>query len=122
MNNISINIWGRQFLLPIKYDVYPEESIAQLQKESIESFISKVSTTSDKNISEYVIQHDGKQIGEVIDNIFRYVMPRYFYVPLDAQKRVVAIMCDYRFDEEHGLAIIYENEILKEIGPQDIVL
>ena len=34
----------------------------------------------------------------------------------------ISLLCNYRFDEEHGIAITYENEKLKNIGPQDDVL
>ncbi len=33
----------------------------------------------------------------------------------------IAILYDYNYDSEHGLAVVFENEILKEIGPQDII-
>jgi hypothetical protein len=31
-------------------------------------------------------------------------------------------MCNFKFDMEHGLAIVFEDEKLKKIGPQEIVL
>ena len=31
----------------------------------------------------------------------------------------VALMCNYRYDPEHGLAAVFENERLKKIIPQD---
>ena len=122
MNELTINIWQRQLSLPIEYDVYPGESITPLQKKAVEVFIREADINSAKMVIEYCIHKEGNHTGERIDNIFRYVMPRYIYVPNTTKERVVAIMCDYRFDEEHGLAIVYENEVLKEIGPQDTVL
>ena len=122
MNKATISIWDRQFSLPIEYDVFPGESVTQLQKQAVESFIREENITSNKDISKYIIQHDGKQTGNKIDNIFKYVMPKYLYVPLNPEDRIIAIICDYRFDEEHGIALVYKNEVLKEIGPQDIVL
>lgn len=122
MNELTINIWQRQLSLPIEYDVYPGESITPLQKKAVEVFIREADINSAKMVIEYCIHKDGNHTRERIDNIFRYVMPRYIYVPNTTKERVVAIMCDYRFDEEHGLAIVYENEVLKEIGPQDTVL
>lgn len=122
MNKATISIWDRQFSLPIEYDVFPGESVTQLQKQAVESFIREENITSNKDISKYIIQHDGKQTGNKIDNIFKYVMPKYLYVPFNPENRIIAIICDYRFDEEHGIALVYKNEVLKEIGPQDIVL
>lgn len=49
-------------------------------------------------------------------------MPKSLFVGRDEAKRIVAIMCDYRFDMEHGLAVVFENEQFKMIGEQDIIL
>ena len=49
-------------------------------------------------------------------------MPRYLFLPKVQKRRTVALMCDYRFDPEHGLALVFENEKLKEIGSQDLIL
>ena len=38
------------------------------------------------------------------------------------EKRIVALMCNYKFDIENGIAIVFENEKLKDIGIQDIIL
>ena len=40
----------------------------------------------------------------------------------NCNKRAIAVMCNYKFDMEHGIAIVYENEEFKEVGPQDIAL
>ena len=60
--------------------------------------------------------------GGDMENLFRYVMPRYLFLPKVQKRRTVALMCDYRFDPEHGLALVFENEKLKEIGSQDLIL
>lgn len=61
------------------------------------------------------------EIMDSVDNIFKYVIPKTISVP-KAKKRVVAIMCNFKFDMEHGMAIVFEDEKIKKIGPQDIVL
>ena len=33
-----------------------------------------------------------------------------------------ALMCNFRFDMEHGIAVIFENGAYKDVGPQDMVL
>ena len=51
---------------------------------------------------------------------------REFELPLisvpQVKERVVAVMCDFKFDMENGLAIVFENEKFKEVGYQDLVL
>ena len=79
MNELTINIWQRQLSLPIEYDVYPGESITPLQKKAVEVFIREADINSAKMVIEYCIHKDGNHTGERIDNIFRYVMPRYIY-------------------------------------------
>ena len=59
---------------------------------------------------------------EGMPNVFRFVMPTEIYLDSVTNHRVVALMCEYRPDPEHGLAIVFEDERLREIGPQDIIL
>ena len=40
----------------------------------------------------------------------------------EKEERVFAILCNYKFDIEHGLAVVYENEKFKTVGAQDITL
>ena len=54
-------------------------------------------------------------------DIFKYVIPEAIYVKRNKRKHQIALLCNYRFDEEHGIAITYEDEKLKKIGTQDII-
>ena len=60
-------------------------------------------------------------IQQEIDNIFKYVIPKRIFIPR-TDKKIVAILCDYKFDMENGIAVVFENEKFKEIGVQDIIL
>lgn len=125
MNKIKLNIWGREFDLDIEYDCYSDEEILQIQKDAIRYFISESTVISDAecDVKKYCIMSNLKDIGlDYIDNIFKYVIPKYLYVKRDEDKRVVAIMCNYKFDIEHGIAIVFENERLTKIGKQEIIL
>ena len=59
---------------------------------------------------------------EAFENIFKYVMPKSIFVPHTKKHRIAAIMCNYKFDMEHGIAVVFENGKLKKVGTQDIVL
>ena len=48
-------------------------------------------------------------------------MPKSISVP-KSKTRKIAIMCNFKYDMEHGLAIVFENEEFVTVGPQDIVL
>lgn len=48
-------------------------------------------------------------------------MPKYLFVKREINKHVVA-MCNYKFDMEHGIAVVFENEMFSKIVSQDIIL
>lgn len=124
MNKCEISIWGRTFELSVCYKCYQDEGVQNSQKMAFEKFYENknIINESEFKILEYVLNDDYKEEGlKKIDNIFKYVMPKSIYVPRSDEKRVVVLLCDYKFDMEHGMAIVFENEHLREIGNQDIV-
>lgn len=117
-------IWNREFDLRVVFDSYDEE-VLPIQEQALEAFLKAENTIqeSKKQLEKYILNDEYAEIeGNSIDNIFKYVIPTDIYIPRTPETRTVALLCDYRFDEEHGLAIIFENEQFKEIGEQDIVL
>lgn len=93
-------------------------------KEIIDTIISEYYITVDSinKVKNYIANaSDGNLQVEDIENIFKYVMPKYLYVPR-TDKRVIAVMCNFKFDIENGIAVVYKNERFEEIGEQDIVL
>ena len=119
-DKVRLTIWGREFNLTVKYDNYSGEEITDVQKDAVVKF-SKVSTDSSlEKVKSYCTSRNKDEI-DSIDNIFKYVMPKYLYIP-KSKKRVVAIMCNYKLDNDNGIAIVYENEKFSKIGPQDIIL
>ena len=125
MNNMKVNIWNREFELDIFYDCFPDEEILPIQKEAVESLIkakSSIAAAKD-NVEKYCLMNYGDEIEDNrIDNIFKYVIPTTIYGVRNENKRVVALLCNFRFDLEHGLAIVFENEKCVDIGSQDMVL
>lgn len=125
-NEIKLKIWGRDFTLPISYDWFPdEEELLEIQKEAINVLIknSKVIDNALSDLKAYCRKTSSEISAEdEIENIFKYVIPAKFYVIRNTEKRCVALLCDYKFDMEHGIAIVFENECLKNIGTQDLVL
>ena len=125
MSNIKMNIWDREFELDITYDCYSDEEITQKQKDAIDKFLNAENeiTKALEKVKAYCLNLNKKEIGEDnISNIFKYVVPKYLFVPRDDINRVVAIMCKYKYDAESGLAIVFRNEKFAQIGRQDIVL
>lgn len=125
MNKVKVLIWGREFDLDVVYDCYSNEEILTLQKDAVEAFVrtDKAIAASLDIVREYCLSENREEIGsDVIENIFKYVAPKYLYVSRDEEKRVVSIMCNYKFDLENGIAVVFENEEFSKIGKQDIIL
>ena len=123
--NKTITIWERQFDLRVIFDCFDNEEVLPIQEQALNEFLKAESTIqeSKNQLEKYILNDEYAKIeGDSIDNIFKYVIPTDIYISRTPETRTVALLCDYRFDEEHGLAIVFENEQFKEIGEQDIVL
>ena len=125
MNKIKVSIWGREFILDITYDCYHNESVLNSQKEAVIAFANATSAidSSLNSVKTYCLSENREEIGsDTIENIFKYVIPKYLFVPRTTHLHVVSIMCNYKFDPENGLAVVFENEKFSKIGKQDIIL
>jgi hypothetical protein len=119
--NKNVNVWGREISLKIIFDVYNGENILDSQKEALDSFLKAADgvLASCEELKKYCLKRDGEHIGNSIENIFKYVIPESLYVRRIRQERDIVLLCRYQFDEEHGIAMFFENEALKHIGSQD---
>lgn len=131
MDNINLNLWDREFNLEVVYDQYEGEEILLNQEEALNKFIELINTKQEKNIQEeakqgiikYIFEEDKDKLEEEeITNIFKYIIPTALYIERTEDKRIVDLMCEYKFDIEHGLAIQFENEQFKMVVKQDYVL
>lgn len=125
MNKVKMMIWSREYELDVIYDCYEGEEILDSQIDAVKAFSisEKAIESSLEKVKNYCLEMNHEEIGSNnIENIFKYVVPKYLYVPREKEKHVVAIMCNYRFDPENGIAVVFENERFKEIGMQDIIL
>jgi len=123
MDRVNIDIWGRNFELRIIYDCFDDEEILESQKEVLEDFLDNPGVIDQAKMAvvEYCKKYEHGEKWK-IDDIFSYVRPSAIFVVRAENIRQLAILCDYKFDPEHGLAIVFENLKIKMIGPQDIVL
>lgn len=123
-NKIKIQIWDRNFELNVVFQNFPGEEVTEVQENTISSITNSNIAESLNAVKEYIKKYNAEDLDDGdISNIFRYVMPKSIIIPrTKAGKRIFAIMCNYKFDMEHGLAIVFENEKYKSVGPQDIIL
>ena len=125
MSKCKINIWERKFELPLMYERYAGEEVLESQKEAfamLEDNAKEVEGSLEQ-VKKCVKKTGAAQLaGDEIVNIFKYVMPKSIFVPHCKKRRTIAIMCNYKFDMEHGIAVVFKNGKYKEVGTQDAVL
>ena len=125
MTKKRMTIWNREMDLEVVFDRYADEDVSADQEKALESLLSNWAVVDRclEDVKRYCLDNGGGVVaGEHVDNVFKYVKPESLYVPRRQRKRSVAIMCGFRPDPEHGLAIVFENEKLAKIGQQDIIL
>ncbi len=123
INNMKTIIWGRELQLDIIYQTFYGKPVIDNQLLTAEKIPSVDFNDSLSALKLYINKYHASYLeSETIDNIFKYVAPKSLFIVRDQEKRIFAVMCNYKFDIEHGIAIIYENERFKEVGPQDIIL
>lgn len=124
INTLTLKIWERDFTLPIVYDCLSDGVILEEQQDAINKFIGHLEWIDKaKNIVEeycrkYVLEDEENTKK---DNVFSYIKPEAIYVKYEAIPHV-ALMCKYRYDVEHGLAIVFSNKGEITVGSEDIVI
>lgn len=125
IESLEIIIWGRNFTLPIEYDCYEGETVTEEQVKALQHFISHSEWIA--NSKSYVEDFCKDQVMEddensKKDNIFSYIKPECIFVKRDKGHPRVALMCKYRYDLEHGLAVVFSSGGNVTVGIQDIIL
>ncbi|MBO7462772.1 MAG: hypothetical protein J6T96_09270 [Bacteroidales bacterium] len=123
MNKKKLTIWNRDFDLDIVFDVFAGEKITAQQQKALDAFLANASIIDicKSKVEDYCIKNSNGQI-EKVDNIFKYVIPKaLFVVRTKTKTRIVAVMCNFKFDMEHGMAIVFRNEQFSEIGEEGII-
>lgn len=124
MSKVDKTIWGRKLQLKVFYDCFEDEEITPSQENTLSSFLGdcpeiELSLASLKNYCE---KHSaGKIKADDIDNVYKYVVPRSIFV-MRKPKGAIALLCDFRFDIEHGIAIAFKDGRLNKITTQNAVM
>lgn len=124
IESLELTIWERALTLPVQYDCYEGEDITKEQIEALKHFSSHsewISTSKDyvETFCKGSVMEDTENSK---DNIFSYIKPESIFVKRDKEHPRVALMCNYRYDIEHGLAIVFSSDGEITIGSQDIIL
>ena len=122
MSKQILNIWNRDFEIDITYEIFSDKPVTEKQKAIADGLSAVDFSESLEGVIKYIKKYNSRDLGEDrIDNIFRYVIPKRIYIT-QSEEEEFAIMCNYKFDMEHGIAVVYKGGKFKEAGPQDIIL
>ncbi len=111
--------------MTVEYDCYSGESVTKEQEMALKEFslhpewIANAKNALEDYCKERVSEDDENSKK---DNVFSYIKPDYLFIKRDKDHPRVAIMCKYRYDPEHGLAIVFSHEGEVTVGLQDIIL
>ena len=125
IDSLEIIIWGRSFQLPVEYDCYEGEDVTKSQLQALRRFISHTEwiEQSKSIVEDYCreqVMSDEENTKK--DNIFSYIKPECLFVKRDKESPRIAMMCKYRYDLEHGLAVVFSSDGEVTVGMQDIIL
>lgn len=116
----KVNIWGKFINISVDFDLYSGEDASPEQIKRLNEFYKHPKLLADKkHITEYCISNNN---AEKCDNVFKYVTPRRILVPRSDSSKSIILLCDSKFDIEHGLAVVFKNNKFVDIVPQDDVI
>lgn len=126
-NERSYKIWNRECKVKLIFDCYEGEEIDDIQKNAAIDFEKNIQKYTENGLTKlktYILENYQDAINEdSIFNIFKYVVPKTVYVSKDpAMRKVIGLLCHFRFDEENGIAVKYVDGKITDIGGQQIVL
>ncbi len=121
---IKLNVWGREYILEVYYDCCENEEPLENQIRSFEFFVNNMDLIEKSRhyVENYCRRDVLSDNNHKKDNIFSYVKPDYLLIKREEENPRVALMCDYRYDMEHGLAIVFSCNGSIEVGTQDMIL
>lgn len=123
----KINVWGRELELDIIVSCFSNEDITDSQRETYIWFKNNINEIFEKaklHLVQYCIQKNAVELANTdFSNMFKYVKPKSMLFSQDsAHNKKMAILFNYKFDKENGIAVIFQNGDVKKTGMQDIAL
>jgi hypothetical protein len=126
MEKINMSLWGREIELELIYDRFDDEEITPDQSASFQEIKSKPQIFSETKemVINYCLNNNPEQFsGGRIEDIFQYLTPKSIYIKRSRDNnREFALLCDYKFDPDNGIAVIFKNGELMQVAAQDQIL
>ena len=125
IKTVTIEIWGRTFDLDIVSSFYESENLSPDQEVIVNKFLANLkwiekAKTAVENYCKLDVENDDENHKK--DNVFSYVKPKCIFVEADVKIPRVALLLHYRYDPEHGLAVVFDSNGNVTIGIQDIII
>lgn len=122
---VELNIWNRDLILPVYFESFKDVEVQDVQEAALAKLLenSEWITAALPIVQAYcksALLED--ETNNKKDNVFSYVKPESIFVESASENPRVSIMCKYRYDLEHGLAVVFGNDGSVEVGLQDIIL
>ena len=125
MDMAKITFGGHEFELEVYLECYSGETVLDSQQTALKDLLKNQKEMSEAlvQLKKYLVNENKDQFPDGFQGgVFDYVAPRTIYVPHTEKYHRSAILCDYTFDEEHGLAIIFKDGKFEQIGSQDLII
>ncbi|MGG3193088.1 MULTISPECIES: DUF6985 domain-containing protein [Priestia] len=138
----TIKMFGEEKEILLSIDAYENTDFSNVQKEAFLSFIQdmeNIMNEAEKHIYDYYIENyeeyremigNKLEADQVVPNIHavsdlkKLVEPAELIVRRVRKngKRRLGLLCDVCWDIENGIGVKMEDEVVEEVGYQDIVL
>lgn len=142
IKNIDLDIFGKNQRLQIVIDADEDSDFEDAQIKSYEEFFDDINrrVIDAENATFEFYQRvspnirdqykSAEKINEIVpeiskrEDLYRLVFPKQILFPMvfDETEREAGFICDCSWEIEHGLGIKFENEVVTEVGFQDILL
>lgn len=120
---IHICFWNKIIQLPLEFDCYKGEEITEEQIKALGRFVAHPEwIRSSKNSVQEFCNKCALGKGEESRKVEECIIPEAVYVKRDDKCPRVAILCKFRYDLEHGLAMVFDYEGAVHVGIQDIII
>jgi hypothetical protein len=137
---LQLNIFGQNWTISLSVDIDPKGGVEQNQVHAFAAFNSKtaaITAAAEKAIfqhyqtvcseyrSRYGIRDPSDErvpLIKSVKDLYRLVEPESVTFPYVCPRPTFGILCQCTWEEEHGLAVKYEDGKVVEVGFQDIVL
>jgi hypothetical protein len=137
---IKVHFLGKDWIRPLLVDIDDKEGIEENQIIAYKDYSKRARTLlreAEKAIYDYYQSVSSEYRGrfgivnpnddrvpiiESVKDVFPLVEPEAVYFPYAHRVPTIGLLCQCTWEEEHGLAVKYENGKIVKVGFQDIVL